>query len=128
MTREEDYKAFVRRNTNLRNGRILKCYREKYGDMPFEEAFDIEYKRIEEYLELRKKVEGLEQYLLNKGIVPTNSNISESRYYYFGGCKLRFSAHIYPTGSMTDKLLNVYDLCAEPNLIDEVLEKISVKL
>lgn len=128
MTREEDYKLFVKQNTNRRNGKILKCYKEKYGDMPMEEAFEQHYQSICEYEKLIEKVDKLETYLLNQEIRPVYSNISESRYYHFKGLKLRFSSHVYPTGSMTDRLMNVYDLCAEPNLIDEVLEKISVEL
>lgn len=121
MTREQHYKLFVKQNTNANNGKILKCYREKYGETPIEEAFEQYYQGICEYDTLCDKVDRFEGYLLRQGIKPTNSNISESRYYHFKGLKLRFSSHVYPTGSMTDKLMKIYDLCADKHLIDEVL-------
>lgn len=58
-----------------------------------------------------------------KGVEPIQSNVSESRYYYYDGYKFRFSSHVYPTGSMTDlTTLNTIDLCADRQMIDEVLE------
>lgn len=128
MTREEYYKLFVKNNTNRNNGKILKCYKEKYGDMPMEEAFEQHYQSICEYEKLCERVDNLETYLLNQNITPVRSNISESRYYHFKGLKLRFSSHVYPTGSMTDRLMNVYDLCADKHLVDEVLNLTNITL
>lgn len=121
MTREQYYNLFVKLNTNFNNGKILKCYRDKYGEMPMEEAFEQYYQEMCEYDKLCEKVDNFETFLLNQGITPVRSNISESRYYHFKGIKIRFSSHVYPTGSMTDRLMNVYDLCADKHLIDEVL-------
>ena len=86
-----------------------------------EEAFEQYYQEMCEYDKLCEKVNNFETFLLNQGITPVNSNISESRYYHFKGIKIRFSSHVYPTGSMTDRLMKVYDLCADKHLIDEVL-------
>lgn len=128
MTREERFQQFVRANTNEINGRILRCYRDRYGDMPMEEAFEIHDKEVQAYMAQSKRVDELERWLWTQGVSSTQSRVSESRYYTYNGVKIRFSSHIYPTGSMTDRVMKVYDMCADKHLLDELLELIDVKL
>ena len=66
------------------------------------------------------KIRDFENFLIAQGCKRENSNISESRYYIYNGVKYRFSGHIYPTGSMTNELLKVVDLAADPELIDNI--------
>ena len=112
---------FVKNNTKGRDGITPNAdFKRTYGDVSFEEAFDVYLMGVNSFISLKKKVEDFEKYLLSIGIKRIQSNISESRYYYFNGIKYRFSCHIYPTGSMTDKAMNVIDLAADPELINEI--------
>jgi len=77
-------------------------------------------KRIAKIDEREAKIKRFENFLIEKGARCENSNISESRYYYYDGKKYRFSAHVYPTGSMTNEMLGVVDLAADTYLIDNI--------
>lgn len=119
MTTDELFEMFCKNNTNG-IGRKERRYIETYGDIPFEEAF-VEYlSEWNKYEELKDKISRFEQFLINEGIKPVQSNISESRYYNYKGIKYRFSGHVYPTGSMTDRIWGVIDLAADPELINEI--------
>lgn len=128
MTREQHLKLFISRYTNRNTGKVLASFREQYGNATLEEAFESWYKETILFKELVERVNKLERWLLRNGFTPVNSNISESRYYHINGLKLRFSSHIYPTGSMTDKMLKVYDLCADKHLVDDVIRILNVVL
>ena len=99
-------------------------FRRKFGNMPIMQAYK-QYKVEQELLDkkildLRTKINNFENFLRKQGVKCTQSNISESRYYYYNNKKYRFSGHVYPTGSMTDDLLGVVDFAADPELINEI--------
>lgn len=118
MTTERLFQLFCERNTNG-VGRKERRYIERYGDVPFEEAFIIYLQEINQFQELKDKINKFEKFLI-ANCERTQSNISESRYYYYKGIKYRFSSHVYPTGSMTDRTMGIIDLAADPELINEV--------
>ena len=89
--------------------------------MSFEEAYKEEEERINALLKRQEKIRAFEAFLVNKGARCEQSNVSESRYYSFNCKKYRFSGHVYPTGSMTNELLGVVDLAADPELIDNIV-------
>ncbi len=91
-----------------------------YGDVSWEEAFNIWLSDISAFQSLKTKIIAFEEYLKAQNIDCVRSSKSESRYYSFNGVKYRFSAHVYPTGSMTDLEMRVVDLCADPHLIENV--------
>lgn len=119
MTTQELFRLFCQQNTNGR-GRKERRYIETYGDIPFEEAFPIYLEGINIIKGRFDKIRDFENFLIAQGCKRENSNISESRYYIYNGIKYRFSGHIYPTGSMTNELLKVVDLAADPELIDNI--------
>lgn len=119
MTTERLFELFCKQNTNG-VGRKERRYIERYGDVPFEDAFVIYLKEINQYKELKDKIAKFEQFLIDNDAERIQSNVSESRYYRYNGIKYRFSSHTYPTGSMTDKTMGVIDLAADPELINEV--------
>lgn len=99
-------------------------FRRTFGNMPIMQAYK-QYKVEQELLDkkildLRTKINNFENFLRKQGVKCTQSNISESRYYYYNNKKYRFSGHVYPTGSMTDDLLGVVDFAADPELINEI--------
>lgn len=107
-------------------------YRRTFGNMPVVQAY-AQYKaehdaRMAKYDELEKKISNFEKYLISQNARFTQSNKSESRYYYYNGKKYRFSAHVYPTGSMTNELLGVVDLCADKELINEIEKELNITL
>jgi len=108
------------------------AYRERFGNMPVMQAyaqFKAEHEaRNEESNRLSKKIAAFEQYLIANNAHFEQSKRSESRYYYFNGKKYRFSSHIYPTGTMTNELLGVVDLCADKYLINEVEKELNITL
>lgn len=121
MTTKELYELFVLNNTKGRDGINPSAdYIRTYGNVPFEESFEVYFSKITYFASLREKISKFENFLIENGAKVTSSNISESRYYFYNGIKYRFSSHVYPTGSMTDKLLKVVDLAADPELINEV--------
>ncbi|WP_277099122.1 hypothetical protein [Coprobacter secundus] len=120
MTTQELFKLFCKNNTNGA-GRKERRYIETYGDVPFEEAFPVYLKDINSFSELKNKIENFERFLEKEGCPKTQSNVSESRYYYYKGVKYRFSSHVYPTGSMTNDILGVVDLAADPELINDII-------
>lgn len=106
--------------------RLTACGRKKFPNMSLEQAHDVyikqEVERLAKLDELFWKREMFERWLICvQGLDATQSRISESRYYYYGGYKFRFSSHVYPTGSMSNDILNVVDLCADYWRIDEIL-------
>ena len=100
--------------------------------MPIMQAYSIfktEYEvRKTERTRLYDKIKKFEQYLISQNARCVQSSKSESRYYYYKCKKYRFSSHIYPTGSMTNDLLGVVDLCADKCLIDEIEKELNIKL
>lgn len=107
-------------------------YRKTFGNMSIMQAF-AQFKaehdaRMKKYNELANKIANFEQYLISQNARFAQSNKSESRYYYYNGKKYRFSAHVYPTGSMTNELLGVVDLCADKELINEIEKELNITL
>lgn len=106
-------------------------YRRTFGNMPVVQAyaqFKAEHDaRMAKYDELEKKISNFEKYLISQNARFTQSSKSESRYYTFNGKKYRFSNHVYPTGSMTNELLGVVDLCADEELIYEIEKELNMK-
>lgn len=106
-------------------------YRREFGNMPIMQAY-AQFKaeqdaRMKKYNELANKIANFEQYLIANNAHFEQSKRSESRYYTYNGKKYRFSAHVYPTGSMTNELLGVIDLCADEELIYEVEKELNMK-
>ena len=99
-------------------GRKERRFFETYGDVSFEEAYPIYCERIKLVIKRQEKISDFEKYLQSQGVEKIQSNISESRYYYFGGIKFRFSNHVYPTGSMTSE--TCVDFTANPEMIDNI--------
>ena len=121
MTTARLFELFVLNNTKGRDGVNKNAkFREVYGDVSFEEAFEVYLAEINIYISLRAKIAAFEKFLIKNNVQSVYSNISESRYYYYEGVKYRFSAHVYPTGSMTSELMGVVDLAADPELIEKV--------
>lgn len=129
MTSKETLKErFIKNNTTVRKDgsvRMLKCFREKYGEMSVDDAFELFYSELERLNTLHDKVDAFERFLYNEYLegrcTRQQSNISESRYYTWNSVKYRFSRHYYPTGSMTaDFGLKIVDLCANPELIETI--------
>lgn len=118
MTREQHFNLFVKGYTRKDGVTPTMSYKEKYGEMSFEESFETHWKSCAAYMVLMNKIDRFENRLIALGAVRENSNISESRYYQYDGYKFRFSSHVYPTGSMTNELLKVYDFAADPELIN----------
>lgn len=126
MTRDQHFQMFVK-NHRRPNGQPTERFIENFGNISFEEAFEQHWAYVMTREELRRKIAIFERYLLWLGVEPRQSSQSESRYYYYEGCKFRFSSHVYPTGSMTEELLKVYDFAANPELIDEVIAKFNLE-
>lgn len=121
MTREQLYHLFVRNNTRAGDGVTPSAaYRSKYGDMPFAISFEAYLRDVDYYKSLRLRIKKFEDFLLRLGVNCMQSSVSESRYYVYRGVKYRFSEHVYPTGSMTDDILNIVDFAADPELINDV--------
>ncbi len=114
------------------NEKIKKnaSYRRDFGNLPIMQAyaqFKAEHDaRMAKYEELERKISAFEKFLTDKNARCVQSNKSESRYYYYNGKKYRFSAHVYPTGSMTNELLGIVDLCADEYLINEVEKELNI--
>lgn len=128
MTNKEIIRErFIQNNTAIRKDgsvRMLACFKEKYGNMSLEEAFDQFYAEVTGFLSLKAKINEFEKFLFNEHLAGRcqfqQSAKSESKYYTWNGVKYRFGSHVYPTGSMTDSLLKVVDLVADPELINEI--------
>ncbi len=122
MTTRKLFELFVKNNTKGRDGITPNAnFKRTYGEISFEQAFESYLTNVNDFLSLKKKIDKFESFLLKEGCQRIQSNISESRYYYYGGIKYRFSSHVYPTGSMTDKIIGVVDLAADPELINDVI-------
>lgn len=115
------FELFILSNTKARDG-ITKnaAFYRTYGDVSFEEAFEVYLPSINEYLAIKEKIARFEKFLISNGIEREQSGRSESRYYIYKGIKYRFSSHIYPTGSMTNEMLGIVDFAADPELINEI--------
>jgi hypothetical protein len=100
------------------SGRIEARFYDIYGNISLEEAYKLYYQEISEMFCLKDKIRAFENYLIANNVQCTQSNISESRYYFYNGMKYRFSGHVYPTGSMTNDYC--IDFAANPELINNV--------
>lgn len=121
MTIKRLFELFILNNTKGRDGINPNAdYIRIYGNLPFEEAFEIYLSNVNSFVCLKGKIDKFENFLIANNAKVTHSNISESRYYFYNGIKYRFSDHVYPTGSMTDRILGVVDLAADPELINEI--------
>lgn len=121
MTTQKLYELFVKNNTKGRDGITPNAnFKRTYGEISFEEAFESYLIQVNSFLSLKKRIEEFEHFLQSEGVERIQSGISESRYYHYNGIKYRFSSHVYPTGSMTDKTMGVIDLAADPELINEI--------
>ncbi|WP_293738986.1 hypothetical protein [uncultured Parabacteroides sp.] len=121
MTTRKIFELFVKNNTKGRDGITPNAdFKRKYGEVSFEEAFESYLKEVKSFIFLKKKIDEFESFLQKEGARRIQSGISESRYYYYNGIKYRFSSHVYPTGSMTDKMMGIIDLAADPELINEI--------
>lgn len=99
-------------------GKPQPRFKQTYGDVSFEVAYPVYAARLVELFSVQDKIAAFEKYLINIGVECVQSNISESRYYYYNGMKYRFSGHVYPTGSMTGDYC--IDLAADPELINSI--------
>lgn len=108
------------------------AYRREFGNMPILKAYSLfkaEYEtRCAENERISNKIDNFEKYLISQNAKCVQSKKSESRYYYYNGKEYRFSAHIYPTGSMTNELLGVVDLCADKELIYKIEKELNIKM
>lgn len=113
------FERFAKQNTKSQNGvDVNGAFIAKFGKITLKEAFIIEHKRLSLIFGYFDKINLFEDFLINSDIKSVESNVSESRYYFYNGVKYRFSNHIYPTGSMTSDLC--VDLCADPFLIENI--------
>ena len=111
------FERFKKIFTN-RAGKPERRFIEQYGDVSFEEAYPLYVERITAMFSTKDKIDAFEKFLRSQGVECKQSNVSESRYYYYNGMKYRFSSHIYPTGSMTSEYC-VY-FAADPELIHTI--------
>lgn len=101
------------------SGKPENRFVEKYGNVSFEDAYPVYVAEIEGVFLTASKIKDFELFLIGQGVATTQSNVSESRYYIFGGVKYRFSAHVYPTGSMTSD--TCVDFAADPEMIHTIV-------
>lgn len=106
------------RNEYLTNGATNRRFFYTYGEITFEDAWQIKLSEVLKRDEREEKINAFEQFLKDNGAKVNYSNVSSSRYYNWGMKTYRFSTHIHPTGTMTteDKI----DFAANPELIDEI--------
>lgn len=114
------YEIFTRQYTKIdKQGQRVPNYdfRQRFGEISIDAAWEIEQKRLED---LRKKLERehiLHDFFRNEvkegRARLQRSRVSESEYYHWYGHEFRFSAHRYPTGSMTNELLGIIDMTDE---------------
>lgn len=126
------YEEFLRSHTSVKKDGTRKWDRspscDAYRDMGFEDGYKAHLAHLDECDRRSAKIHEFEAFLrklvVEKKAQYQRSNISESRYYYWQGTKYRFSAHFYPTGSMTDiredAPLRTIDFASDPELIDTV--------
>lgn len=108
---------FKKQNTNG-VGKRERRFIDTYGDVTFDEAYPVYVAKIQGFFNLQDKIDKFENYLISIGVNCTQSNISESRYYFWNGIKYRFSSHVYPTGSMTSDIC--VDFAADKHLINSI--------
>lgn len=103
--------------------RIKVDFFDRYGKTTLPKAYAAYVEQVSEYMGYREKIKRFEAFLKEQGVEDVQSNISESRYYFYNGVKYRFSAHVYPTGTMTQKWGEQYvvvDFAADPELIETI--------
>lgn len=123
LTFEQFRKQYIVINEKKGVCRIKMDFFDRWGNTTFLKAYNTYMAEVTEFLGYREKIEKFESFLRENGISETQSNISESRYYFWNGVKYRFSSHIYPTGSMTKKFEDIYtivDFAADPQIINEI--------
>lgn len=99
-------------------GRPERRFFEQYGQVSFEEAYPKYISMVMQMFSTGDKISAFENFLRSQGVEEKQSNISESRYYYYNGMKYRFSNHVYPTGSMTSD--TCIDFAANPELVHQI--------
>jgi hypothetical protein len=87
----------------------------QYGDVSFEAAYPVYVSKIMEMFGMWERISLFEKHLQNIGTQRIQSNVSESRYYYYNGIKYRFSSHRHPAGAMTSD--GCVDFACDPHLI-----------
>jgi hypothetical protein len=103
---------------NMDGIKVNSAFKARYGSISILEAYNIRLQELSVIYGYFSKIEEFEKFLINSNVNVVNSNVSESRYYFYNGIKYRFSNHVYPTGSMTSDFC--VDLCADPHLIENV--------
>lgn len=120
-TYEQFLNNYVIVNEKKGTCRIKSDFYRDYEGMTMPQAYEVYVSRVNESLSLKSRIQKFESFLRENNYQETQSNISESRYYHYNGIKVRFSTHIYPTGTMTQQYLDgrysVIDLAADPELI-----------
>jgi hypothetical protein len=111
------FEFFKRQFTNGAGRRDWTFFK-LFGDITFEEAYPMYLERNAKIDSRRRKIEAFETYLQSLGIIADQSNLSESRYYNYGGKCYRFSGHVHPSGSLTTDI--TVDFSANPELIDDI--------
>lgn len=101
LTFNQFLSLYVIVNENKGICRIKADFFTKYPAESLTQAYESYKKDVNKYLTRKEKINQFEQFLIDSGHMAKNSNISESRYYYYDGIEYRFSSHSHPTGSMT---------------------------
>jgi len=121
MTTERLKELFIQNNINAEGKSNYHFFRATgFSFLPLEEAWDIYLAKVDLMKSRWLKIERFEAFLRSQNVEEKQSKISESRYYNYNGVTYRFSSHVYPTGSMTNLDFGKVDLCADPDLIDDV--------
>ena len=124
MTLEQFRNQYIVVNEKKGCCRIKVDFFDRYGNTSFPKAYANYVEHVSEVLGYKEKIKRFENFLREQGVMETQSNISESRYYFYNGVKYRFSSHVYPTGSMTQKYEDgqywIIDFAANPELIETV--------
>ena len=124
MTLEQFRNQYIIVNEKKGCCRIKVDFFNRWGNVSFPQAYAKYVAEISEFMGYREKIKNFETFLREQGTEEKQSNISESRYYFWNGVKYRFSSHIYPTGSMTKKYEDgnywVVDFAADPQIINEI--------
>ncbi len=100
------------------NGKPERRFFEMFGNVTFEEAYQVHMKKINSHRDMQSKIDAFEKHLIFINAPFSASSVSESRYYDYNGITYRFSSHIHPTGSMTSE--TKVDFAANPELINNI--------
>ena len=132
MSDAEMDKAFDSRYVHTKKDgtqRLLASAREEFGTSDMAEARAKFKSQINEERrvnhERSQKLHRFEQFLHDHATHIQQSNISRSTYYQYKGTEYRFSDHVYPTGSMTQRNYegggySKIDFAADQYLIDDI--------